>query len=237
MDYRQLILLIMAFLNGWMALRVLRRNARNVGNIFFALLEFSIALWSLSLFFFLRAVTEKMMVLSMQLTHLFGVIIATSLLLFALRIYFRKFHVFYYACFGFFLPTVLIVIIFYPHVLVQGAFKQRVENTVILGAVAHSIFALFFYAYFITGLVLLFRIWRASTRLLRKQMLPLTVGIAIAGFLATTTNIILVSPFIHYQRLIWLGPLFTTAMVIGVHRAYHFYFGIPLAASAVRMIE
>lgn len=220
-----------------MALRILRRSARDASNILFALLEASIALWSLSLFFFFSVGTERTMVLSMQFTHLFGVIIATSFLLFALRMYYKKLHLFYYGCFGFFFPAVLLIIIFYPHVLVQETFKQHVENTVILGLIAHSIFALFFYAYFIAGLVLLFRIWHASTRLLRRQMLPLTVGVAIAGFLATTTNIILVSPLIQDQRWIWLGPLFTTAMIIGVHRAHSFYFGIPLASSAVRMVE
>lgn len=231
MDYRHILLLVIALLNSWMALRVLRRSWRSAVNVSFAAFGFSVALWSLTIFQYLRVTDESARILWMQLTHVAGVLIATSFLLFTIFFSRKKISRLFLFLLGCLIPLSVLV-----SILDVDTFVRAVSSdTITFRFGTHTLFALFFYSYFLVGFITLIRCWRNETALGKRQLLPIIIGIGIAALFATTTDIVFVSPLINEQRFIWLGPLFTTAMVVGIHRAYGYFFGIPLASSAVRM--
>ncbi len=237
MDYRHFLLLIPFIGMSIETYRILRRQPRNSTNTAFVVFGFTICGWIAALMIFLVVRDPETVTFFVQMIHAIAVVIATAWLSFALHVRRRALHPLLFLFVHFILPALTFFLMIAPHVLVASVSRQPWGNDFTLIGTTHALFSLFMFLYLSIGIYVLVNEWRIGTSLLRQQLVPVMISASIAGVFAFITSIIFVLPPFHTTRFFWMGPLLTVVLVYGIHDACSYLFGIPMSASAARMID
>lgn len=214
MDIENAILLVTTTLNLCLAVFVYLKDRKDEVNVAFASFAFFIALWSLVLSIFRLESDLGRAIWWMKLTYVSATLIGCSFWYFASK-FPKKEELNLKYKLGVFIPTIIIVILLLaPGFLVKDVFLTPWGKEVILSKSHLALFTIYFVFFFFGGLYIIWKKCRIASGVLRRQLLYILFSVLIAGSLGVLFNLIF--PWMQNHRFIWIGPIFTAAIVVCV---------------------
>lgn len=185
---------------------VIFQQPRVLAAIFFFTTMIGTAVWAVGIAAFLEGDSETVLIQSAKIYYIAAAMIGWSTLGFALTFVQRHMrHIVRYLSY-LTLPFVALssVIFFYPHLLITNV-ELANTNTALLDPTFYAIYVVYFAAYYMTALAVLWRRSHNKSQVLRKHFSYIFMAYSLAGAIGMLFNLFLPA-FGNYQ-LIWAGPL------------------------------
>lgn len=208
MEIKFIATLVIALLNIFLGIFILKKNPKNPGNVYFCGLCVSGGIWALTMAWLLVINNQAALNVDLKLTYIFGILPPFFYLMFAyhypykLWLYSRKVIGLIYFLTTFFL------------LLVSVGWFNLEDSSVVDGLVRQSaifpnflIFAIYFFFYIIWGLIILIKKYKNIEGVF-KVNLKYLIAATISTFIITgITSVIM--PIFDSFSFDWLGPIFT----------------------------
>lgn len=208
MEIKFIATLIIALLNIFLGVFIYRKNRQNPGNINYAGMCVSGGLWALSMAALLLVSSQGQLDIVAKLTYIFGMLPPLFYVMFAYHYPYRlwvypKFliRLIYTIALALILFSSLGTINFEISVFNNGVYTQQSVWPGFL------IFAIYFFAYIIWGLFILFKKFHRIEGIYRINIKYLIAATFSTFIITGTTSVIL--PLLWTFAFDWLGPIFT----------------------------
>ena len=215
-DIPNAFLVIIFLLNTGLAFFTYSQNRKNSVQISFALFSLFVGLWGISIFFY-RQIDDGIAALYyMKAAYLSALGIAASFYYFSIvfpeNISLSRAQKLFLA-----IPTLLLFLaLLVPNFLTKGTITHSWGKETILGIGEYLLFFLYFVTFFMGGLIRQWKKYIKASGLIRTQLLYIVTSVSGAGAFGMLFNLILPSSFLQDFRWIWLGPLFTSVIVVTI---------------------
>ena len=217
MNIENIILLVTTILNLCLAIFIYFKDRKDEVNIAFASFAFFIATWSLMLALFRFESDLGRAIWWMKLTYVSATLIGCSFWCFASK-FPKKEQLNSKYNLGIFIPTVIIfILLLIPDFLIKDVSFTYWGKEATLDRFHLAIFTIYFVFFFFGGLCIIWKKYRIASGILRRQLLYILFSVLVAGSLGVFFNLIL--PWCQNHRFIWVGPIFTAAIVVCIFYA------------------
>jgi len=222
MDWKNILLIIVAGLDMVFSFTVYSINPKNKINIFYSLFLFFASIWAFGIMMFrLLQSISFIAYLTIYTYYVAAGFIAIFFCLFSF--YFphldRRITLSHKLLFLF--GTIIILVISLPIFLVKELSILPANNVVILNAIAYEIYSIVFLFFTLIGFINLFKKLIKSDGFSRVQLKFIIYSTGIAYFFGVIFN--LIYPFVGNYTMIWFGPCFTIIIVIFLSYFLFFY--------------
>jgi len=208
MDIKNIILIFVAVFHFIMATVLIFKNRRSAVNASFALVLYGASLWSFAIAMFLNTSDMEIATGWARIYYFASGLIPLVFLVFA-NFYIFKLHdldivKILYGLLPFF---VIIFVIFHPTFFIEKATHYDWGNDANIKLQGNLIYSLYFLAYLVWAYIILFKKYKSSEGVNKKNLSLVTICTLISFLFGLTFNLIL--PLLGNYRLIWIGPYFT----------------------------
>jgi hypothetical protein len=218
MHWTSIGLMIIAGLNIFLAFFVWLRNPKNKINIYFSIALVSTALWGVTESLMLSVKTEPAVTFYGAVTYIFGIIIASSFLIFSLYFPFeiekiKKSRI----LFIYLLSVIPIGVAVTPGLLIENGILEQANlpfNDLALNSLGFWTYFVFFIFCFSWSFYNLAVKYSRSEGFAKKQIKYLTSTIFIAVVFAIIFDLII--PYFKGEIFGWVGPYFTLLIVFAI---------------------
>jgi signal transduction histidine kinase len=224
------LLLIMGFLNLVLGAIILFHGSRNIQNIFYSLLIFSIFSWCIGIVGFYSEYRSNFDWIAV--THISALMVAFSFSFFSFL--FPKKIISYGKLKKIFLILLIPLLLSSYFILFTDYIIGEIIDINYELKGGYLFYQLLVFLYFSTGFLFLFKQFLiASNKPQKKQIVLVFSGSLFSAFFATITNLIL--PWIGVFSLTWLGPVFTIFLVLSITYAIiqHQLFNIKVVTTEI----
>jgi len=221
MDWKNIILLIVAGLNLGSALMVYFLNPKNRINIYYSAFVFWVSVWIFGVALFRSMETKTGVHLIIYTYYAAGGLIPIFFYLFS--IYFPYQHELLTLKKRIFtgLGILAILIVTLPPFLVDDVILAPPNNVVILDLIGHTIYIIIFFFFAVPAFINLIGKLRKSDGIFRVQLKCVIYGSGVAYFFGILFD--LFYPLFGDYSMVWLGPYFTVVMLIFLDYLIFFY--------------
>jgi len=192
MEIKFIVTIIIALLNIFLGIFILQKNYKNPGNLNFALMCVSGGLWAMLMAFLYFIDNNQLLIYALKGTYAFAILVPLFYLLFAYHYPYRLWN--------------------YPPWLTKAMVAVPIALAVcfISGLLNFQdffiMFGLYFFAYVLWGLVILFKKLRSIEGIYRINLKYLIAGTMTSFIITGAVSIIL--PLFGNFTYAWLGPIF-----------------------------
>lgn len=229
MDIISSILSVMAMANLLLGFLVSKNNRKRKADIFYVLLAISVAIWSMSIYFFREASSSDFVLICSKVVYISAAATALFFLYFSLSFTNGKkikplFHILLIGIFG-----GLSYLISITNVIIAGVVVGKI-NGLLFGDV-HFLYGLYFLVFFGVGILNLFFRHSKASREIKAQIKYILAGSMLSVSLGIFTNLILFTRGLFQYN--WLGPTSTIFMVVCMAYAIlkHHLFNVRVIAT------
>ena len=215
-DLQSILLIIVTIANLGLAIFIYFKNRKSQINISFAVFAFFVSLWALSLFLFRIIDILFIATYLMKWSYITALFIGASFYYFSI-VFPKNILPSRYQKLLLLIPTsIFFLLLLLPNFLVENIIYHPWGKEIILGKIEYWLFLFYFIGFFIGGLTRGWIKYRKTYGIAKKQLLYVVMSVSIAGFFGMLFNLFLPSPFLKSWQLIWLGPLFTSLIVLAI---------------------
>ena len=215
-NFQTIFLGVAVVINLWLMFFVLIKNINNPINRAFSAFAGFIALWATSLIFYLSLEDPELALFALKASYIFAILIATTYYIFS-KLFPEGKLLSIKERWLLWSPTwIIVALMLVPKFLVKEVVMIDGIKTGILGLAEYVIFAVFFVLVFGSSIVRNWVKWWRAKDLVKKQLLAISTSLTIAGAAGIFFNLILPSPFLENFTYVWLGPLFTSVIVVTI---------------------
>lgn len=209
-----LILIVTGLFNLGLSLFVLTRNAKKLGNLTFAGVSFALGGWTLGIAGFLLTNRAEHAIIWAKIYYFFPQLVAISIIIFA-----QVFGSSKKLTKGFILPILVGFIaivgpLLLPNYLILGLEYHEWGKEIVLDKGHYLAYSIYLLACLIGAELIMLSKSRSFKGIYRLQARLFFAGFLVTGILGVLFN--LFYPWFGNYRLIWLGPLFTSAFVMAI---------------------
>jgi hypothetical protein len=212
MDWKNVILLIVAGINLGSALMVYFLNPKNRINIYYALMVFCVAIWIFGLATFRSIQTERGVNFLIFIYYSASALVSFFLYKFSIYFPYQKKLLTLKMEILAFVGLIIIVITCLPALLVRDVILDPPNNVVKLNFLDDIIYAVVFLLFIIFGYINLIKKFLENGGFIRIQLKYFIICSSIAFIFGVIFD--LIYPLAGNYKLIWLGPYFSFTMVI-----------------------
>ena len=211
MNIQNLILIIIAVLNFFVALVIILRNSKSRINWSFGLLLFSVVGWCLTLAFS-NSINDYVAVLFWsRATYYFSTIIAVFLVYFSLVFPYQS-HLNKKQKIFISLPLIMILLILIKgNLLITGVIDKEWGYDVEFDSLWYILYSVYFFSFMIWSFINIWNKLKSATGHFQFQLRSILIGSLIAVGFGILFNLIL--PYFGIWSLNWLGPYFTITVL------------------------
>ena len=209
------LLLLLGFINFAIAGAVVIRDHRKLDNIAFSAFSFSIGLWVVGIAGFLRTQNSVLALDWAQFYYIAPLLIAVSGIVFAEAFHssFRiRRQLLYPVLLGFLLFC--IPLIFHREFLINRLIYHYWGKEIVLNVVPYSVYTLYIISFYVIVLDIFRRKSKILSGLYARQAGVLFKGVTTSAIFGLLFDLIL--PLLKNYQYIWIGPLFTSFIVVVV---------------------
>jgi len=221
MDWKNIILLIVAGLNLGSALMVYFLNPKNRINIYYSAFVFWVSVWIFGLATFRWMQTENAMGLLVFVYYAAAGLIPVFFYLFSIYFPYQKRILTTKTKILVWLGAIIIVIDVLPWFLINDLILSPPDNILVLNLPSNIIYTIIFLAFTIAAFKNLIEKYRDSDGFHRIQLKCLIYGGGIAFFFGMFFD--LFYPLFGNYKMIWLGPYFTVVLLVFISYLLFFY--------------
>src|SRR3990167_4134207 len=215
MDIYGIILLVVVILNTTLGILIYLKGRKNVINISFSIYAIFLAIWPLTLFLF-RITDFGIAIFWMKSAYAAAVFIAASFWYFSLVFPERKTMSIVDKLLTYIPALIVVIFLYWPSFLTKELTYNSWGKGVVLGFWEYILFSVYFVIYYFGGCVRLLFKYLHSKGVHKTQLLYVLLSILFTGTFGVYFNLILPSPFFENHRYIWLGPVFTGFVLLGI---------------------
>ncbi|HET7629944.1 MAG TPA: histidine kinase N-terminal 7TM domain-containing protein, partial [Candidatus Saccharimonadales bacterium] len=227
-----LALIIVAIVNFTLGGVVFTRKPRDRAAQTFLGFTGGIGLWGLGISFYLLAGDQTRAAFYGDIYYFAAMVMVTSLYLFSLTQRRQSLSAWHYL--HWLVPIMwLIGLVAEPDLLVSFSINDLSQVTI--SPLGYSVYSLFIVAYFVVSIVVLTASaigtvdhWR------RRQLLLVTGSVTLAGVVALVFNLLL--PALNVYQLVWVGPLYSIVLAMGLAYAVERYKMFDLRATLAKTL-
>ncbi|MBI2023758.1 hypothetical protein HYT01_04345 [Candidatus Giovannonibacteria bacterium] len=214
MDERNFLIIITALLNLALGSFVYFRGKRSPVDVLFSIFSFSVGIWSLAILFFINTGSVPTLRFMAWLSFFSGNVIFLSFSWFSLFFVTESPRWPKRLSFFSFVNLLFLVFIAFPGVLFKSFIIGESLNKVLFSLDGLVLYAFFVISAFLFGEFMLLSKYNGSSGEKRQQLNFILSGTIIAGALGLTSNLIL--PAVGIFTFFWLGPVFSTVMLVPI---------------------
>jgi len=214
MDVRNFLIFIVSLLNIGFGSFVFAHSKRSKIEIWFSVFAVCVGIWSLSVLLFIASSSLAIVALAAWAAFFWGNLIFLSLLWFSVYFLEKSRATAKKIAFVSVIDIIILSYISFPGNLFIGVAIGAGTNKIIFSLSGLLIYTLAISLIFLIGEILLFTKYQISGPLERKQLRFIIGGTFIAGFFGLTSNLAL--PGAGNFSFFWLGPLFSTIMLLPI---------------------
>lgn len=224
------VLSIVVLLNFILAIIILSRGVRDKINVFFGLISFTTAIWSIAILgFYLIELSGIYSSIWIIITHSAAALIALFFLFFTLNfpISISKNRLVHFLILV--PPFIIFYLLFFTKQIIGNVFNYKYDIN--SGYLFYIIYIIFYFSSAFFALFLQFK--KANDSVHKAQIKYVFVGALLSSVSASVTDLIF--PFINIFNYTWLGPVFTIFLVIAIAYAIlrHHLFDIRVVATEI----
>lgn len=229
MNVINLLLIIIAALNFFLALVLFFRTHKNLTYFFFVLVVFSGAAWSLSIALFRMSPDVATALLWDKIIYVTGSLVPVAFLYFCYSFTKKSPPPFLYGLFCWLIPAFLIATLILTNLWIVKIDFSYEQTSVVLGPIYIG-WVIYFMAFMAYGTFLLWRQYQRGVGLEKAQLGYILLAILFPMIGAIPFN--LVMPIFGNYRLIFIGPFFLSLMILVItyaiirHRLFDIRFAI-----------
>lgn len=207
----ELLLFLIAGINFFLASLFLSKGFKNLTNLFFALFIFGAAIWPLSITLFMLSDSLAAAYFWDKVIYSSGTLVPVSFLLFSYLFTKKKFPSKLSSLIYLIIPLAFSLSLYTSELFIEKISISSLTKSVSLGPV-YPLWMLYFSVYMAISTFWLFVEFRKSHGLIRLQLSYILLAVFFPLMGSFPFNILL--PFFGNYRLIFIGPIFLTAMVV-----------------------
>lgn len=227
-----LILVIVAIVNFTLGGVVFSRKPRDRAAQTFLGLTGGLGLWGLGISFYLLASSQARAAFYSDIYYFAAMLMAVSLYLFSLsqsRRQLSPWHNLHWLM----PPLWLVGLIIEPNLLVGFTFNDLSHVTI--SPVGYGIYSVLVSAYFFAAIAIMAAsVAHTVDHWRRRQLLLVSVSVALAGLVALAFNLFL--PAVGIYQLVWVGPMYSIVFAIGAAYAVERYKMFDLRATLAKTL-
>ncbi len=215
LSFVTIILSLVLLLDVALAALLFYLDKHSPSNQLFSVWMFALASWTVALLAFFHAESAHEALRWMRSSYIVAIIAVYAFWYFATQFpVARKMSAVVHVL-NAFAVTVFCIMIYTTDLVVIGIAGKPWVSNVILNPVGWWIYAVLLAYFFLAAHILLFRSYLQAKGVLRSQLLFVVLSVFIGGEIGGVLfNLILPSPLFLNWNYIWLGPTFTTAIIV-----------------------
>lgn len=204
MDWQNIILYILVFVDFWFGFTVLMKSKKSTANQSYAFFVLWIVLWTLGIAMFRASSNLNLLLFWNRLYIIAAIMIAASLLHFSLVFPYKRYKIRIYHLIAIYSPVIIVIFAtMMPGVLIKNIFIRDWGNESILGW-GYIYYGIYFSILSILALYELWRKFQDSRGTLRSQLFYVIIGLLISLAFGAVFDLLLI--LLGNYKWIWLGP-------------------------------